>query len=259
MTSAPSTPDTTTSASSRAPARFIPKNANWKARLSTMRENTALPALAGSSETDLTNIHTSMYVDVMVKPGEEARERLIEGTRQLLWDRGYVGTSPTAILEHSGVGQGSMYHHFKGKPNLVLAAEERSAELMQEQMRQVFGTDASATDKISTYLLRERDVLRGCSVGRLTADPEVMADDTLRAPVRQTFSVLHQHLVEAIVDGCASGEFASDLDADEIASTIAAVVQGGYALARAEQSVAPFDRAVQGAIALLRSSAPRHA
>jgi TetR/AcrR family transcriptional regulator, transcriptional repressor for nem operon len=200
-----------------------------------------------------------MYVAVMVKPGEEARERLIEGTRQLLWDRGYVGTSPTAILEQAGVGQGSMYHHFKGKPTLVLAAEERSAELMQEQMRQVFGADASATERISTYLLRERDVLRGCSVGRLTADPEVMADDALRAPVRQTFSALHRHLAGAIADGCASGEFAPGLDADQIASTIAAVVQGGYALARAEQSVAPFDRAVQGAIALLRCGAARHA
>ena len=188
-----------------------------------------------------------------------SRQNLIQSAQELLWERGYVGMSPKAIQERAGAGQGSMYHHFKGKPTLVLAAEERSAELMQEQMRQVFGADASATERISAYLLRERDVLRGCSVGRLTADPEVMADDTLRAPVRQTFTALHRHLAAAIADGCASGEFAPGLDADEIASTIAAVVQGGYALARAEQSVAPFDRAVQGAIALLRCGAARHA
>ena len=190
----------------------------------------------------------------MAKAGAQARERLIEGTRQLLWDRGYLGTSPTAILERSGVGQGSMYHHFSGKPELVLAAEERSAEAMRAQMREVFTAEMSATEKISTYLLRERDVLRGCSIGRLISDPEVMDSDELRAPVRQTFAVLHDYLVEAITGGCASGEFDPGLDAHEVASTVAAVIQGGYALARAEQSAEPFDRAVRGVIALLRSS-----
>jgi AcrR family transcriptional regulator len=178
---------------------------------------------------------------------------LIEGTRQLLWDRGYVGTSPTAILKESGVGQGSMYHHFTGKPALVLAAEERSAELMQEQIREVFMAPFSPTEKISAYLLRERDVLRGCSVGRLASDPEVMADAALRAPVEETFSMLHRHLVEAVGDGCASGEFATGLDVEQVASTIAAVVQGGYVLARAERSIEPFDRAVRGVLELLRS------
>jgi TetR/AcrR family transcriptional repressor of nem operon len=204
----------------------------------------------------LTSIHTSMYVSVMARSSAQARERLIEGTRQLLWDRGYVGTSPTAILERSGVGQGSMYHHFDGKPALVLAAEERSAELMQAQIREVFTAEMSATEKISTYLLRERDVLRGCSVGRLTSDPEVMANDALRTPVRQTFAVLHGYLVEAIIEGRASGEFDPGLDAHEVASTVAAVIQGGYALARAEQSAEPFDQAISGAIALLRASSP---
>jgi len=45
----------------------------------------------------------------------DARERLIETTRDLLWERGYVGTSPRAILTRAGVGQGSMYHNFTGK------------------------------------------------------------------------------------------------------------------------------------------------
>jgi TetR/AcrR family transcriptional repressor of nem operon len=190
----------------------------------------------------------------MAKTGAQAREQLIEGTRQLLWDRGYLGTSPTAILERSGVGQGSMYYHFTGKPALVRAAEERSAELMRAQMREVFTAEMSATEKISAYLLRERDVLRGCSVGRLISDPEVMDSDELRAPVRQTFDALHGYLVEAITQGCAAGEFDPGLDADEVASTVAAVIQGGYALARADQSAEPFDRAVRGVIALLRSS-----
>jgi len=64
----------------------------------------------------------------------DARERLIESTRELLWERGYVGTSPKAIQERSGAGQGSMYHHFSGKQDLALAAIRRNAADLTSRM-----------------------------------------------------------------------------------------------------------------------------
>lgn len=190
----------------------------------------------------------------MSNPNAGSRERLIESTRELLWDRGYIGTSPTAILEHSGVGQGSMYHHFAGKPDLILAAEQRTASLMQQQIREAFSRDAPAVERISDYLTRERDALRGCSVGRLTADPEIISDARLREPVSETFAVLHECLRRTVEEGREVGELSAELDPDETASALSAVIQGGYALARAEQSVAPFDRAIRGALAMLRAS-----
>jgi AcrR family transcriptional regulator len=53
-----------------------------------------------------------------------ARERLIASAQELLWERGYVGTSPRAIQERARAGQGSMYHHFKGKAGLFLAVAD---------------------------------------------------------------------------------------------------------------------------------------
>ena len=185
-----------------------------------------------------------------------ARERLIEGTRELLWDRGYVGTSPTAIWRASGVGQGSMYHHFQGKPDLALAAERRAAESMQQQVRESFAREGSAYERISEYLLRERDALRGCPIGRLIADPEIAADERLREPVRETFAVLHACLTSVIEEGKAAGEFDAGIDAEQTASALSAVFQGGYTLARAEASTGPFEQAIAGALALLRRSMP---
>ncbi|MFJ4467962.1 TetR/AcrR family transcriptional regulator [Streptomyces sp. NPDC089424] len=186
-----------------------------------------------------------------VEKTPNAKDRLVEGTRQLLWDRGYLGTSPTAILRRSGVGQGSMYHHFSGKPDLVLAAERRSAELMQAQIRAVFTGEGTGLERIVAYLLLERDVLRGCSVGRLAGDPEIVADETLREPVRETFGVLGEHLARAVTEAQAAGELDASLRPERTAAALAAVVQGGYALARAEQSVEPFERAILGALDLL--------
>src|SRR6266498_5991972 len=80
---------------------------------------------------------------------------------------------------------------------------------------------------------RDRDVLRGCRIGRLTADPDVMADPELRAPVDETFRWLRGRLAEIIAEGKRTGEYPASMDPEQTAATIAAVLQGGYVLARA--------------------------
>ncbi|MFE2012319.1 TetR/AcrR family transcriptional regulator [Streptomyces sp. NPDC059491] len=181
-------------------------------------------------------------------------ERLIQATRELLWERGYVGTSPKAVQQAAGVGQGSMYHHFAGKPDLALAAIRRTAEELVAGAETVLGAEGSAYARVEGYLLRERDVLRGCPVGRLTMDPEVVAHPELRAPVEEALDRLRGRLAEVVQEGVDRGEFPGHLDPGGIAATVVATVQGGYVLARAGGSPASFDSAVRGLLALL---APR--
>ncbi|MFG2544161.1 TetR/AcrR family transcriptional regulator [Streptomyces sp. NPDC048594] len=178
-------------------------------------------------------------------------ERLIESTRELLWERGYVGTSPKAILERADAGQGSMYHHFKGKPDLALAAIRRTAEEMRATAAGVLDGPGTPYERIAGYLRREREVLRGCPVGRLTMDPDVIADDALRAPVDETLDWLRGRIARIVEEGRARGEFAPSLDGEEIAAAVVATVQGGYVLARASGSPTAFDAAVRGLLALL--------
>jgi TetR/AcrR family transcriptional repressor of nem operon len=178
-------------------------------------------------------------------------ERLIRSTQELLWERGYVGTSPKAIQRAADAGQGSMYHHFSGKAELAKAAIERSGAELRAAAEEQFGGVGTATDRITRYLERERDVLRGCRIGRLTMDPDVMGDAELRAPIDETFSWLRTRLAEIVAEGKRSGEYPDSLDAEQTAATIAAVLQGGYVLARAADSVEPFELAVQGLVNLL--------
>jgi AcrR family transcriptional regulator len=182
-------------------------------------------------------------------------ERLIESTRELLWERGYVGTSPKAILERAGAGQGSMYHHFQGKPDLALAAIRRTAEEMRATTEEVLGGPGTPNERIRAYLLRERDVLRGCPIGRLTMDPDVVASEELRAPVDETIDWLRGRLAEIVEEGKTRGEFGPELDGEEMA--VVATVQGGYVLARASGSPAAFDAGVQGLLSLLSPRASR--
>ncbi|MEU5095618.1 TetR/AcrR family transcriptional regulator [Streptomyces sp. NPDC020996] len=189
----------------------------------------------------------------------DTAERLIESTRELLWERGYTGTSPKAIQQRAGAGQGSMYHHFAGKPDLALAAIRRTAEEMRAKAEAEFSAPGTAVDRVTAYLLRERDVLKGCPIGRLTQDPDVMGAPTLRAPVDETLAWLRERLAGVLAEGRERGEFSTALDPQTVAATVVAVLQGGYVLARAADSVQPFDQAIAGVLSLLaaHTSTPR--
>lgn len=181
----------------------------------------------------------------------DTADRLIESTRELLWERGYVGTSPKAIQQRAGAGQGSMYHHFDGKPALALAAIERTAEEMSALAESQFSGPGSARDRLVAYLLRQRDVLRGCPIGGLTQDPDIMADEHLKAPVAQTLSWLRGRIADLITEGAADGSLPASPDPRATATAIVAAMQGGYVLARAADDPALFENAIAGILPLL--------
>jgi AcrR family transcriptional regulator len=179
------------------------------------------------------------------------QDRLIEVTRELLWERGYVGTSPKAIQRRSGIGQGSMYHHFDGKPGLALAAINRTADEMRAGIAEQFSAPGTALERLTAYLRRERDVLRGCPIGRLTQDPDVLADGTLRAPVAETFAWLRERIAELLTEARDTGEIRESIDPATTSATVIATLQGGYVLARAGGSPAVFSDAIDGILHLL--------
>ncbi|MBN6058563.1 TetR/AcrR family transcriptional regulator [Nonomuraea sp. RK-328] len=185
------------------------------------------------------------------------RDDLIEATRELLWERGYGATSPRAILDASGAGQGSMYYHFRGKEALAEAAISRNREEMRSQVSSDLASGATAVEKIRAYLGRERDVLKGCRFGRLAQDADVIDSPVLRGEVEEMFAWIRGRLTEVIAAGVSGGEFRDDLDAAKTAAMIVATLQGAYVLARAAQDVVVFDDAIDGVMTLL-TAARRH-
>ena len=181
----------------------------------------------------------------------DTRERLIESTRELLWERGYVGTSPKAIQQRSDAGQGSMYHHFSGKHDLALAAIRRNVADLTCRMDADLAGPGSVTERVARYMRRERAALRGCPVGRLTMDPDVMADQELRWPVEEAFATVGRRLAEVIDEGRENGELDPSVDPVATATALVAVLQGGYVLARAADSADAYTLAVEGVLALL--------
>lgn len=185
-----------------------------------------------------------------------SRERLVRAMSELMWERGYAETSPREIRERSGVGQGSMYHHFASKRDLALAAIARScADILPDAQDPLLAPgDPLAT--LEAHLTRPRQALKGCKVGRLTQDPLVVSDPGLLAPVADAFARLHDALTAVIAEAVDAGELSPGLDPGHVARTLAATIQGGYVLAIAQQDSRPLEEACAGAVELLRAAAP---
>ncbi|WP_280505640.1 TetR/AcrR family transcriptional regulator [Nocardia farcinica] len=184
-----------------------------------------------------------------------SRERLVESMSELMWERGYADTSPRDVRELSGVGQGSMYHHFPTKRDLALAALERNVEDLLPAATELDSAEGSPMARIEAYLMRPRDALKGCKVGRMTQDSQVRQDPVLLAPVARAFSQVHVKWVAVLREAIAAGELRDDLDPEQVAHTLMAVLQGGYVLAIAQEDPGPFEAARDGALDLLRAAA----
>jgi len=179
---------------------------------------------------------------------------LVETMSGLLWERGYADTSPRDIRERSGVWQGSMYHHFPSKRDLAVAALERNVAGLLSAASDLDGP-GSPLARLEAHLLRPRDALKGCKVGRMTQDPQVREDPVLLAPVARAFDEAHARWARVLREAVAAGELPSDLDPERLAHTLMAVLQGGYVLAIAQQDTVPFEAACAGAVDLLKAAA----
>ena len=176
----------------------------------------------------------------------DAREQLLVAAQALFAEAGVAATTPRQVLERSGIGQGSLYHHFPSKRDLARAAVERTAQEQLQVAERGFIGDQPPRERIRAYLLRDRDALAGCRIGRLTSDQAVMSDASLLEPVEGYFSGLIDLLGSAFEESGLSHKRAQDR-----AAAIVSVVQGGYVLARATGDPERMRSAVRGMAELL--------
>lgn len=181
-----------------------------------------------------------------------SRERLTEAMAFLLWERGYAATSPRDVMTRAGVGQGSMYHYFAGKHELAVEAFRAVVDELVGNASALAG-EGSSVDRMERYLSKPREGMRGCRVGRMTQDPQVVADAELIGMVGGAFDAVAGRWRAVIAEAIAAGELPASVVPEELARTLMAVIQGGYVLARARGSQEPMDAAIRGMITLLEA------
>ncbi|HME68421.1 MAG TPA: helix-turn-helix domain-containing protein [Myxococcota bacterium] len=82
----------------------------------------------------------------------ETRVRVLNAALACLVDRGYAGTTTTAVAERAGVSRGAQLHHFRTRAALVAAAVEHLYAGLTADYEKAFANLAPGADRVSAAI-----------------------------------------------------------------------------------------------------------
>lgn len=82
----------------------------------------------------------------------ETRVRVLSAALTCLADRGYAGTTTTAVAERAGVSRGAQLHHFRTRAALVAAAVEHLYAGLTVDYEKAFVNLAPGADRVSAAI-----------------------------------------------------------------------------------------------------------
>lgn len=181
------------------------------------------------------------------------KRQILDAAKELLLEVGYESMSPRKVLDRSGAGQGSLYHHFTGKKQLTQTVLEEVAQELKTTFLAIFEDDTlTPVEKLDRYLARNRNGLIGCKLGRLSNE-KAFADDKLRAPLQGFFKFALAAVKAQIEQAVQEKSFPADTPVDDIAHLIIAAIQGGYVVSKATSNDSAVNLSTDGARALLKA------
>ncbi len=175
----------------------------------------------------------------------DGRERLLDGARKLLAEKGYAGMELRDVAARGHAPRGSIYHHFpEGKRQLAVEAAElegREIRAAIERSLEQRGLAATLTTfgEMFRRRVKDRPERLGCPVAAAAlARPE---DPALAAAATAAFQSWEAPIAAALRDeGVAAAEAA------DFAGLVVSTIEGALIRARAAADQAPLDSAVAG-------------
>lgn len=169
------------------------------------------------------------------------RDRLLAATTELFRRQGFHGTSMSEITKASGSPTGSLYHFFPGgKDDLAAAVLSESGASYRALFELIAAEAPDAATAVSDFfegaatVLEETDFIDPCPIGTVAREV-ASTNDRLRSVAEAVF----RSWVEA-----AAGRFQQDglgpTDAEGLATTVVAALEGGFILARTRRDAAPL-------------------
>lgn len=184
--------------------------------------------------------------------GRETRSRMVYGARALIETQGYFGTGTNQVLAESHAPRGSLYFHFPGgKDELVAAALIDAADEVAELIRAL---DANATTALAlvqqlidafAHRLQSSQYSKGCPLATVALEVSASHEELQRICAEAYRSWQH------VLAGRLISEGHSLARAEELSSSLLALVEGALLLGRTGRSPLPLEHAKRAAEALL--------
>jgi AcrR family transcriptional regulator len=182
----------------------------------------------------------------------DGRERLLNGARRLLAEKGYAGMELRDVAERGHAPRGSIYHHFPGgKRQLAVEAAElegrevRAAIELSLAERGLAAT-LTAFGEMFRRRVKNKPEHLGCPVAAAAlARPE---DPALAEAATKAFQSWEAPIAAALRE-----EGVAEAEAATFAGLVVSTVEGALVRARAAADEAPLESAVSGLQAALKA------
>ena len=185
--------------------------------------------------------------------GERTRARIVEAAARLIYERGVAGTTLDDVRAAAEVSGSQLYHYFADKDELVQAVIDHQADV-------IVGTTGRADLGSAEGIRAWRDMIiaqakttearGGCPLGSLGGQV-AETDPQARARLAAGFERWSAVIGDGLRGLRASGHLRDDIDADELAVTTLAALQGGLLLAQVQRDTRPLETVVDTVLTLI--------
>jgi AcrR family transcriptional regulator len=168
---------------------------------------------------------------------ERTRQFIVEKTSPIFNTKGYAGTSIADMTDATGLTKGSIYGNFANKDEVALAAFDYNLQKVNTIIESEIGQQVSARGKLLVYVRVYDNFLKypfpvgGCPI----LNTAIEADDThplLRNKAAEAIVTWKRRLTEMITAGIQNQEFRSDVNPEQEALTIIAMIEGAIMITK---------------------------
>ena len=189
--------------------------------------------------------------------GRRTRQRIVAAAAEVVAKRGALGASLDEVGAQARASRSQLYHYFDDKADLMRAVADATNDTVLDGQRDLFaGLDS--WDGLVRWLdfLVELEVRLGgrggCPIANLLGQLGERDDET-RVVLASGFDRWEASIRNGLVAMIETGELRPNADADWLATSTLASLQGGLILTQARRDPRALRRALDGALALIAS------
>ena len=188
----------------------------------------------------------------MARTKEFDPDVVLRAAMDLFWRRGYEATSMQDLVDHLGIGRGSLYATFGSKHELYLLALDRYAEESGDRALEVLSQPGPVLPAVRSFLrgflYESLTDQKGCLVTNTAI--ECAHDRPIARRVESNWDGLETAIAGALVRARSQGELAAGKDPRALARFLVTLVQGLKVMAKVPDERRMRD-AVDQALSLL--------
>ncbi|WP_309739648.1 MULTISPECIES: TetR/AcrR family transcriptional regulator [unclassified Chamaesiphon] len=187
---------------------------------------------------------------MLVSKADRTKQRIIEQAAVVFNQNGYAGSSISAIMKLTGLGKSGIYHHFKSKDEIAIAAFDYSLGSILEAVMAQVSSQATAIDRLHAFANSFRGfttqpiVTGGCPI----LNTAIESDDThplLRAHVQDAVNSIRALIASIIELGIRQGEIVETIDREQVATILFVTIEGAIMMSKLYSDDIYLDRAIE--------------